>query len=1007
MLYPRRHLTFIVRSQLRLLRCETTMNCLREMQRGGYVLGHMHLRHASLRPEIHIATCSRTYGTTVLQSSASDVDHKLMSFCDNVKEGRISADGLKEVIDLCNKNNYQLPHDTGVLLLKCCGNLLSDLNTVDRIYLADQVWHLIKKNGGTLTVEHYNTLLSVNKDNFRPTDPKKFLVNMSVEPDENTYRLLLNAATKVGNSEYLLDILSMIKDKNVVIYEEAINALIEICVTNNNITEVKQMITQMREAKLSTAKAYMELACGYAKLGDIPNLVMILNEEPQDNTNLLKIIKVLSMSNNSRHIPVVLNFLITSVPTLESEISKMIAELIRADRITEGNAIINCLALNEATKDMVRNVVNSFMTQLVLLNSPVNDIIKYANDFVESDCNQQALIDVAEIGLKLGREKLCFAIFEAMRNKNIELRPHYYWPLLIRAYHNKGESEIYSLIKSMMYAGVEIDSDTMLYYVFPYVNTANPIVTLNRLLLNNVPATFSCMPLLHYLLQQNRLRDITPLYTYPVYYKVYYKELIKPLVCAYLATKDAENCAILLTALPQGQDFIGLFLRLLVNVKYPTYTVEHLQLLIKEFKKREAKISLEDAIILKKELQMKTFNLTLDIENLIDGLVDSSIKISDSMLITLPKYLNTKELTYYLVELKNKKFSTKGVLQRLLFTYCNEHNLKKVKEIKREYDACQYEWTPNMKSSLFELYLWQNMLEEAETLLSDLQNMPDKFQLDRIKIVMYATMLVKTNNPAKAFNVIESFDISDTRVDAQAQCCTLLEVLAQSRYHALTADMLNLLLKKNYCQITANLLKPLVTIPLERDNIKDAIDVVAKCVEEYHMVPLAFELLTMLLEQKYSSKLQNTNEYIELVYNAVVTTTSIAVANTLLAIALATLNKTEKVQALLKDYELSTNCLVHYINTKSNKRVVDGFLNLLKIADVNHFNQDTICETLLAAYSKVGDCHRALQLWKIMCMKNIKPSEQFEKNFVALLLSNKIPLPSEFDCNKSKINISN
>jgi len=42
---------------------------------------------------------------------------------------------------------------------------------------------------------------------------------------------------------------------------------------------------------------------------------------------------------------------------------------------------------------------------------------------------------------------------------------------------------------------------------------------------------------------------------------------------------------------------------------------------------------------------------------------------------------------------------------------------------------------------------------------------------------------------------------------------------------------------------------------------------------------------------------------------------------------------------------------------------------------------------------KMGDCNRALELWETMCTKNIKPSEQFKKNFIQFLLSNKVPLP--------------
>jgi len=82
----------------------------------------------------------------------------------------------------------------------------------------------------------------------------------------------------------------------------------------------------------------------------------------------------------------------------------------------------------------MQNLVNNFMNKLVILNALIDDIIKYAND---SGCSQQVLTDVAEICLKLNRKKLCLTIFQVMRNKKTEIRSHYYWPLLVRAYHKQ------------------------------------------------------------------------------------------------------------------------------------------------------------------------------------------------------------------------------------------------------------------------------------------------------------------------------------------------------------------------------------------------------------------------------------------------------------------------------------------------------------------------------------------------------------------------------------------
>ncbi|KYN31185.1 Leucine-rich PPR motif-containing protein, mitochondrial [Trachymyrmex septentrionalis] len=991
-LHLRRYLT-LIRSQLHLSRCGISHS----PQYGGYVL--VHPRNPRL--DIYIAA-ERTYNTTP-QSSPSDViDHKLMLFCDDVKKGQVSVDDLKEVISQCSKNDYRLPHDTGVLLLKCCGNLLHELETTERNHLARQVWHLAKKKGGAITLEYYNTLLGVNEENSLSVNPKKFLADMSVEPDENTYRLLLNTAVKTNNSEHIWDILSVTKDKSVTIYELAVNVLIQIYVTQNNIAKAEQMITQMRKAKLFPTKAYIELACGYAKFGDIPNLIKILNEEPQDNANLLRIIKILSVSNNSRHIPVILNFLMISVPALQIEISKTITELIRINQVADAHTIINCIAMNNAMKEIMPSSVNTFMNELITLNVPIDDIIKYANDFVESDCSQQALLDAVEIGLKIGRKKLCLAIFQVMKDKNIEIRPHYYWPLLVKAYNDEGESGIYSLLKSMVDADLKIDFDTLAHYVYPYVNTMNPTVTLQKLLLNNVQNVFALTPLLYFLLQQNRLQDIMPLCTSYNNTYVYYKKLIEPLVHTYIATKDFKNCITLLTAFsPENQDFIRMFLKSLMKVEYPIY-IEDLLLLLKELKTRKIKISEKNADILKNRLQKnENCNLTPKVINLIKNLVDPSI--IDLQITFHPRYMDIKELTCYLMEIKNStdlppKINIKNTLQRLLILYCLDNNLKKVEEIKQKYDACQYKWTLSMKSILFKLYLENNKLNEAEALLPEFQIAPNKFCLNKCNIVIYATALMKANKPTKAFNIIDTFNASDFKADSQKYCYILLQVLAQSQYYMYTNDMLNLLLEKNYCEANTKLLKPLVAIPLERNNILETVNALEKCAQKFYSLPLAIEILIVLLEQKYNSKLQNDN-WIEKVYNIISNTYSHLTANTILAIALATLNQTEKVQTLLQDGKLSTKSLLYHLKM-DNIRNIDGYQNLLKITDSNHVNQNVLCEALLSTYDKIGDCNRALNLWKIMCTKNIKPTEQFKKSFIQFLLSNKISLPPELENKK-------
>lgn len=56
---------------------------------------------------------------------------------------------------------------------------------------------------------------------------------------------------------------------------------------------------------------------------------------------------------------------------------------------------------------------------------------------------------------------------------------------------------------------------------------------------------------------------------------------------------------------------------------------------------------------------------------------------------------------------------------------------------------------------------------------------------------------------------------------------------------------------------------------------------------------------------------------------------------------------------------------------------------------------------------KESNCDSALALWEKMRAKDIEPTDHFKKNFIQLLLMNKVSLPSEFESYNNKVENSN
>lgn len=106
---------------------------------GGYV--HRYMQRSSAQAHLrfknnYATTYARTFSTSIAQPSVDDVDQRLMLLSNDVKKGQVMVDELKEVLKLCEDSTHR---NTSLLLLKCCGNLSTDLDISARQNLIDQV----------------------------------------------------------------------------------------------------------------------------------------------------------------------------------------------------------------------------------------------------------------------------------------------------------------------------------------------------------------------------------------------------------------------------------------------------------------------------------------------------------------------------------------------------------------------------------------------------------------------------------------------------------------------------------------------------------------------------------------------------------------------------------------------------------------------------------------------------------------------------------------------------
>jgi leucine-rich PPR motif-containing protein len=70
---------------------------------------------------------------------------------------------------------------------------------------------------------------------------------------------------------------------------------------------------------------------------------------------------------------------------------------------------------------------------------PVSRILLLTDSLVSDGRNPSALETAVGAAMSCGKVENALLLFEAMKHRNLPLRPHYFWPLFIAAGKNDGE----------------------------------------------------------------------------------------------------------------------------------------------------------------------------------------------------------------------------------------------------------------------------------------------------------------------------------------------------------------------------------------------------------------------------------------------------------------------------------------------------------------------------------------------------------------------------------------
>ncbi|XP_053985993.1 leucine-rich PPR motif-containing protein, mitochondrial-like [Hylaeus volcanicus] len=923
--------------------------------------------------------------------NSQSFQYKVMIIHQNFNKRSIQLDNLKNIIDDLEKDDFNLSKSLSVTLIKCCGNMLPSVPLKLRQELTDRVWNLASKRKSELTIDHYHALLHAYIDNDNIIDPGEFLKSMVVDAQYDTYCLLLKLSSKSGDIASVETLISDMHKAGLPLDEEAYNTLVHVYAVNGDVTGAKKVMDSMVKVNIKPSPTtYAQLMYAFAKTNDIEALTEILSTTAISKSEFMKLVKFLSVSGNGVHIPDVLKFM-QPLQFPDTDVIAVIIQLVHIGHFLDAYKIITQISISDTCKTIRRSLVFSFLKEVVALNSN-QTVVELVSDLAIKHRIEGVWRKAVEFASIKSNVTLALTIFDKMKSQGMVVQSHYYWLLLSNVGQRDEESDIYLIIRHMINLNIIIDSKTFINHVFPYINTKDPVVTVQKMHNNGIACIYTVPPLVKFLLDEQRLQESINLCS-TFKKKVDCQDLLDSLILNYNASKDINSCIQVLFDLSyNGRGFSSNFLKKFVD--RPEFGLDDIKDTIQflnTMKSHGVLMSLTDI----QYIENKIFNLNIteyckcSVSHLLVAVTgDRKIHNYNSGSYVHPQNMNKDQLITHLYTLKTAEKNTRGVLRKLFKIVCNENNINKVQEIAAEMKMNNFDWSPGMKAVLFSFYTKNKMTAEAMSTLHEIHSLFPQFQIDNFKILAFVILLVKKDKVDEAFNVIDCTNVNHKH-NALNVCVQLLNLLAKGIHSNHTKEMIHLLVQKGYC-LYSNVLRYLVYVPLLKGDIESAVNVFKQCAENYNITPAKQEILLGILKKSPS---QQFSRLLDEVYTLIVQVHGKRKAIVNFAIALAQCNKKKELEILLKKEWIWSNLLLEQLKYLQDAEIVRTSLILLEVGgEILGERLEPICNLTLFIYKKKGKYEQAVNLANEMKKKGILPSKTFEKSLNELLTTYKLPI---------------
>ncbi|XP_053612584.1 leucine-rich PPR motif-containing protein, mitochondrial [Plodia interpunctella] len=937
----------------------------------------------------------RDYSTSKKTESLEPLLQKLDS--DVRRVGRISKKDIDEVFDeIRSKNN--ITSSQSLLVIRCCGELVPEELPEQRTLLVQKIWNVLTERGIPMDISHYNALLRVYIENEHLFSPAKFLEELEkkgLQPNRVTYQRLMWRYCQDGDVEGATKVLEKMRELNFPVSEPVLNALVMGHAFHGDTEGAKAVLQTMAGAGLQPSnRTYTLLACGYAKQGDlagVEDVIKIATEKDAYMTDkdILDIVEHLSLGGHGDKVEQLFPHLQKSVG-YNQEVCNLILRLLNKGQDEPAKKVMNTMPKSTNIDDTLFKGA-FFVKHLLKLGRPIDSVIKTCSDLQKDDLVPNAFYIATEGALQLGQIELAQNLFKELKRCGIEIRQHYYWPLLVQKGKEGDEEGLLQILRNMTTDGLVPTGETLRDYVIPYmVERDTPQNVILKLQICGIPTIVCARNIMLELLESGKTRKAAQI-AVEYHPRGQYNLVARPLLNSLSKTKDIDSFVTILHVTSSkvtnledesndevpndDRDTIetGRLVKSAVKILGTPALCEEL---LTKIHSKGIRLSADSAESIQMYLGEQMSN---NLSELLTQLTSSDLEsVPVENVKRDPGVRNSAQLEQLINRLKSKEGSNiKRLQKQLLSLYIKENNIVKVGSYVEELKGENFELSPATLAQLFEFYCQHDQIDRANEYKAQINEKYPDFVLNKFKLIQMAFALVRANRYDEAVKFLQEHKIPEESEPPSfvynSKCWQMLNVLAEQKDDVKVKELTNILIERNYIEASNVHLGPLIKVHILKDDIDTALKEFENCCKKYRSTPWKGELMKALILKEDATKLQWLADLSTQIHGEV---------NILhdLVLAFVECGRLRQARRILETPGLHTRlrrlddaCLRYVEEGKSEH--LEGLLEATK--ELSHIDRSNIFYHLLVTYCKADETDKAVGLWTVLQEEGEIPSDQF------------------------------